>query len=75
MHDEDAVQKPLVSAGRTCDAGHKVVFNKYGRFIQHETTGQQTNFLRVDSVYRLKVGLAGTPCRYSLGRRGGLRDR
>ena len=35
-----------------------VVFDRNGGFIQHETTDQKTKFSQVDSVYRLKVGLA-----------------
>ena len=49
------VQKPLMSVSRICDAGHRVVFLRDGGYIEHEMTGQRTEFARVDNVYRLNV--------------------
>jgi len=49
------VKKPLMSVARICDAGHEVVFASSGGYIRHCSTGQLTNFDRVDNVYRLKV--------------------
>ena len=49
------VQKPLMSVSRICDAGHRVVFLRDGGYIEHEKTGQRTEFARVDNVYRLNV--------------------
>ena len=54
MHLID-VQKPLMSVSRICDAGHRVVFLRDGVYIEHEKTGQRTEFARVDNVYRLNV--------------------
>jgi hypothetical protein len=51
------VKKPLMSVARICDAGHNVVFTKGGGYIEHVTTGQRTKFVRIDNVYRLKVGV------------------
>ena len=51
------VKKPLMSVARICDAGHNVVFTKGGGYIEHMETGQKTRFIRVDNVYRLKVGV------------------
>ena len=49
------VQKPLMSVSRICDAGHHVVFLRDGGYIEHEKTGQRTEFARVDNVYCLNV--------------------
>ena len=49
------VQKSLMSLSRICDAGHRVVFLKDGGYIEHERTGQRTEFAREDKVYLLKV--------------------
>ena len=42
-------QKRLMSVGQVCDAWYKIVFDKNGGLIQHETTGQKTYSSRVDS--------------------------
>ena len=49
------VQKSLMSLSRICDAGHHVVFLKNGGYIEHEWTGQRTEFAREDDVYLLEV--------------------
>ena len=49
------VQKSLMSLSRIFDAGHRVVFLKDGGYIEHERTGQRTEFAREDNVYFLKV--------------------
>lgn len=54
------VQKPLMSVARICDAGHRVVFEHDGGYVEHKVTKQRTNFNRVDNVYRLRVGLASS---------------
>ena len=53
------VQKPLMSVPRICDAGHRVIFTKQGGHIEHEESGQKTEFVRENNVYRLKVEMAG----------------
>ena len=40
------VRKSLMSVSKICDAGHRVVFNKVGGYIEHEETGQRTSFQR-----------------------------
>ena len=52
------VSKPLMSVSRICDAGHKVVFESGGGYIEHVESGQVTRFQRVDNVYRLKTRLS-----------------
>ena len=52
------VQKPLMSVARICDAGHRVIFDRSGGVIEHESSGQRTRFQREDNVYRLKVDFA-----------------
>ena len=49
------VQKPPMSVCRIFDAGHRVVFLRDGGYIEHEKTGQRTEFARVDNVHRLNV--------------------
>ena len=49
------VTKPLMSVSKICDAGHEVVFNKSGGVIKSIETGQETRFIRVNNVYRLRV--------------------
>ena len=62
------VQKPLMSVSRVCDAGHRVVFTRDGGYIEHEESGQKTEFMRVDNVYRLNVEVAQADADFS--RRG-----
>ena len=49
------VQKSLMRLSRICDAGHHVVFLKNEGHIEHERTGQRTEFACEDNVYLLKV--------------------
>ena len=63
------VKKPLMSVAQICDASHRVVFTKEGGSIEHEVTGQTTQFNRVDNVYRLKVGIADEKPVFSRQRR------
>ena len=51
------VRKSLMSVSKICDAGHKVIFTKGGGYIEHELTGQRTNFDRKGGVYSLRVTL------------------
>ena len=53
------IGQPLVRA--LADAGHQVVFKSEGGYIEHLSTGQRTNFNRVDNVYRLQVRVANEP--------------
>ena len=62
------VQKPLMSVSRICDAGHRVVFTRDGGYVEHEESGQKTEFARVANVYRLKVEVAQEDADFS--RRG-----
>ena len=62
------VQTPLMSVSRVCDEGHRVVFTRDGGYIEHEESGQKTEFMRVDNVYRLNVEVAQADADFS--RRG-----
>ena len=50
--------KALVSVSSICDAGHRVVFDRAGGYIEHEATKTRTQFKREDGVYRMRVKLA-----------------
>lgn len=54
-----AVQQPLVSVSRLCDAGHRLGFMREGSYIQHEGTNQATSFYLDDNVYRRDVAPTG----------------
>ena len=54
-----AVNKALLSVSKMCDAGHEVKFTKAGGTITHMTSGQVTNFNRVDGVYRIRLKIVG----------------
>ena len=54
-----AVNKALLSVSKICDAGHEVVFTKFGGHIVHCETGQIIKFRRVDGVYRLRLKVVG----------------
>ena len=58
------VQKPLMSVARICDAGHRVTFTRDGGVIESET-GVKTHFIRIDNVYRLRVGLTAGDSAFS----------
>ena len=51
------VRKSLMSVSKVCDAGHRVIFDKHGGYIEHETTGQRTSFERKGGVYSLRLNL------------------
>ena len=53
------VTKALMSVSSICDAGHRVVFERAGGYIEHEATNTWTQFKREDGVYgMMKVRLA-----------------
>ena len=52
------VSKPLGSVSRICAAGHRVVFDDEGSFIEHKTTGQTTWLRQENGVYVLDAWLA-----------------
>ena len=52
------VTKALLSVSSICDAGHRVVFEEAGGYIEHEAIKTRTKFKREDGVYRMKVKLA-----------------
>ena len=56
-----AVNKALLSVSKICDAGHDVIFTNNGGKIVHCETGQETQFRRVDGVYRLRMKILGEP--------------
>ena len=49
------VQRPLLIVSRICVTGHRMVLLRDRGFMEHEKTGQRTEFARVDNMYRLKV--------------------
>ena len=51
------VRRPLMSVSRICDAGHRVVFEADGGYIEQVDTAERTRFQRVANVYRLQVAL------------------
>lgn len=53
------VRRPLMSVGRICDAGHRVVFGANGGYIQSVATGERVPFRRDNNVYRLGVTVPG----------------
>ena len=51
------VRKSLMSVSKVCDAGHRVIFERNGGYIEHEASGQRTAFDRKGGVYALMVNL------------------
>ena len=51
------VHRTLLSVGKVCDTGHRVVFEEWGGYIENIATGQQFKFDRRDGVYRMDVEL------------------
>ena len=49
------VRKSLMSVGRVCDEGHRVVFESDDGYIEHLESGQRTHFARRGGVYILDV--------------------
>ena len=52
-----SARKSLMSVSRICDAGHRVIFEKNGGFIEHLATGQTTGFHRKGGIYNIVVNL------------------
>ena len=55
----DPLVRPLMSVGRICDGGHRVVFDTKGGYIQSVSTGERIHFRREGNVYRLDVEVPG----------------
>jgi hypothetical protein len=51
------VRKSLMSVGKVCDEGHRVIFEQKGGYIEHIETGDKTKFWRKGGVYVLDVEL------------------
>ena len=51
------VRKSLMSVSKICDAGHRVIFEKQGGYIEHVDSGERTRFARRGGVYALQVNL------------------
>ena len=51
------VHRPLMSVSRICDAGHRVVFEANGGYIQSVATREKVQFRRDNKVYRLGVSV------------------
>ena len=49
------VRKSLMSLGKVCGEGHRVVFEASGGYIVHVGSGQRTQFERRGGVYVLDV--------------------
>ena len=49
------VRKSLMSVGKVCDEGHRVVFEAPGGYIEQLESGQRTHFDRRGGVYVLDV--------------------
>ncbi len=49
------VTKPLVSVGKICNAGNRVVFEPEGGYIESVTTGARTNLTKAGTAWRLDV--------------------
>ena len=52
------VKKPLGSVSRICAAGHKVVFDDEGSYIEHKSTGKVTWLEQRDGIYVLEAWIA-----------------
>lgn len=53
------VRKSLMSVGKVCDEGHRVIFEQQGGYIEHLASGEKTKFARKGGVYVLDVELDG----------------
>ena len=51
------VRKSLMSVGKVCDEGHRVIFEKTQGYIEHILTGERTMFERRGGVYVLEVAV------------------
>ena len=49
------VKRTLLSVGKVCDAGHRVVFEATGGYMEHIGSGKKFAFDRVRGVYRMEV--------------------
>ena len=51
------VKRTLLSVGKVCDAGHRVVFEATGGYMEHIESGKKFAFERVNGVYRVEVDI------------------
>ena len=58
MQVAEKVSKPLGSVSRICAAGHRVVFDDDGSFIEHKQTGQTSWLRQKNGVYVLDAWIA-----------------
>ena len=58
MQVAEKVSKPLGSVSRICAAGHRVVFDDDGSYIEHKETGQTSWLRQENGVYVLDAWIA-----------------
>ena len=58
MQVAKGIAKPLGSVSRICAAGHRVVFDDDGSYIQHKETGNLTPLRQSNGVYVLDAWIA-----------------
>ena len=58
MQVAEKVSKPLGSVSRICAAGHRVVFDDDGSYIEHKVTGQTSWLRQENGVYVLDAWIA-----------------
>ena len=54
----DGIQRPLGSVSRICAAGHRVVFDDKGSYIEHKESGKITWLKQRDGIYVLEAWIA-----------------
>ena len=58
MQVAEKVTKPLGSVSRICAAGHRVIFDDDGSYIEHKETGVRTWLRQRDGIYVLEAWVA-----------------
>lgn len=61
------MRKPLLSVGRVCDEGNRVIFTRDGGHIDHESSGDKVPFSRINNIYTMDVATVPEPYCIRLG--------
>ena len=52
------VHKPLCAMSKVCKAGHRIILDDDGSYIQHKRTGEKTELKQKNGVYVLQFWVA-----------------
>ena len=62
------VHKPLCAMSKVCKAGHRIILDDDGSYIQHKRTGEKTELKQKNGVYVLQFWVPRVVSRFLRGK-------